>query len=167
MEPFCRQQYYTQPSLCISWENVCGQYHEQTLVSEVFPSQQQTKVIAILAFENVTQFRTEDCRTGSFLICEVNLNFLPSARHFDCDRKFCAMVSVLNVRVHTFHNIGNWRVEIGFQVIISWRVWSVCVKKHKFSHGATMGRLFLKLQPPLAPPDSNAPAKECKGPTLL
>ena len=58
-----------------------------------FSSQHHSKFIANIATENVSQVRTEECKTRSF-ICKVNLNFLRSSTQIDHDRSLCVIVSL-------------------------------------------------------------------------
>ena len=59
-----------------------------------FSSQHYSKFITNIFCENVSQICTKECKTRSF-ICKVNLNFLPSSRHFNCDTVFAVVVSFL------------------------------------------------------------------------
>ena len=83
----------TQPwSLFVANDNVLNQvgvYHERVYADNVlskfwfvrsFNSQHYFKFITDITFENVSQIRTNECKTGSFP-CKVNLNFLPSSSH--------------------------------------------------------------------------------------
>ena len=83
-----------------------------------FSSQHYCKVITNIIFENVSQIRTKICKIRSF-ICKVNLNFLRSLRHFDCDTTFVVIVSFLNERLHGFNIICNGRVKTRFQIVES------------------------------------------------
>ena len=97
-----------------------------------FSFELDSKFIANIATENVYEICTEERKT-TFFKNKVNLNFLRPSRYFDSDRRFCVFVSLLTERVYNFHNISNWMVETRFKVIIFWRVWKFCVKKHNFS----------------------------------
>ena len=77
-----------------------------------FSSQQHSKVILSIASEIVCQLRTKECKTKSFF-CNVNLNFLRSSRHFNCDTVFAVIVSCLNECVHNFINACNRRLKTG------------------------------------------------------
>ena len=114
--------------LCIANDivlNQVGVYHERVYADEVvgkfwfvrcFSSQHYSKFITNITSENVCQIFTKGCKTGSF-ICKVNLNFLRSSRHFDCDTVFALIVSFLNESVHGFNNIRNGRVKTRFQIV--------------------------------------------------
>ena len=116
-----------QRSLCFANDivlNQVGVHHERVYADNVvskfwfvrcFSSQHYSKFISIVIFENVSQIRTKECTTRSF-ICKVNLNFLRSSRHFNFDTVFAVIVSFLNENVHGFNNIRNGRVETRFQV---------------------------------------------------
>ena len=81
-----------------------------------FSPQHYSKFLTTISSENVSQIRTKECKTRSS-ICKVNLNFLRSSRHFNCDTVFAVIVSFLNENVHDFNNIRNGRVKTRFQVI--------------------------------------------------
>ena len=67
----CRQQYYIQ-SVCVHHERV-GADDEVSKFWFVrsFSSQPHSKFIANIATENMSQVRTKECKTISF-ICEIN-----------------------------------------------------------------------------------------------
>ena len=99
-------------------------YHERVYVDNVVSkfwfvryssSQHDSKFIANIATENVSQVRTEKCKT-IYLICEVNLNFSLSSRHFNSDKTFAVIVSFLNESVNGFNIIRNGRVKTRFQI---------------------------------------------------
>ena len=81
-----------------------------------FSSQRYSKSIRNFTSENVSQIRTEEFKTRSFIL-KVNLNFLRSSRHLNFDTVFAVIESVLHENVHGFNNIRNGRVKSGFQVI--------------------------------------------------
>ena len=100
-------------------------YHERVYVDNVvskfwlmrsFFSQHHSKFIANIATENVSQVRNKECKTRSF-VCKVNVKFLRSLRHFNCEANFALIVSFLNECVHGFNNIRNGRVEASFQMV--------------------------------------------------
>ena len=97
-----------------------------------FPFHHYSKFITDITSEKVSQVRTEERKTRSF-ICKVNLNFLRSSRHFNRDTAFAAIVSLLNESVHGFNNVRNGRVKARFQIKEFWRIWKIFVKKHEFS----------------------------------
>ena len=118
-----------------------GVYHERVYADNVvskfwfvrsFSSQHYSKFITNITFENVSMIRIKECKTRSF-ICKVNLIFLRSSRHFNCDTVFAVIVSFLNESVHGFHNIRNGNVKTRFQIVEFWGLWKFLVKKHKFS----------------------------------
>ena len=95
--------------------------HVDNVVSKVwfvssFSSQNYRKFIPNINSEKVSQIRTKECKTISF-ICKVNLNFLRSSRQFNCDTIFAVIVSFLNENVHGFNNIRNGGVKTRFQVL--------------------------------------------------
>ena len=79
-------------SLCVANDivlNQVGVYHERVYAHNVvrklwfvryFSSQHYSKIITNITSENVSQIRTKECNTGSF-ICKVSLNFLRSSRY--------------------------------------------------------------------------------------
>ena len=101
-----------------------GVYHERVYVDNVvskfcfvrsFPSQHYSKFITDITSQNVSQIRTEESKTRSF--CTVNINFLCSLRHFNCDTNFDVFVSLLTEVVHGFNNIRNGRVKTRFKIV--------------------------------------------------
>ena len=105
--------------------NQVGVYHERVYADNVVSKlwfvrsvsfQHYSKFITSITSKNVSQIRTKECKTGSF-ICKINLNFLPSSRNFNFDTVFAVIVSFLNENVHGFNNIRNGRVKTRFQVI--------------------------------------------------
>ena len=113
---------------CVANDIVLNQvcvYHERVYAYNVpskfwfvrsFSSQHYSKFITNITSENVSQICNKEWRTRSF-ICKVNLNFLRSARLFNCDTVFAVVVSFLNESVHGFNNIGNGRVKTWFQIV--------------------------------------------------
>ena len=100
-------------------------YHDRVYADNVvskfwfvrsFSSQHYSKFITKITSENESQIRTKECKTRSF-IWKVNLNFLLSSRHFNCDTVFIVIVSFLNESDHGFNNIRNRRVKIRFQIV--------------------------------------------------
>ena len=92
-------------------------YHQRVYVDNVvskiwfvrsFSSQHYSKFITNNISKNVSQIRTKECNTRSF-ICKVNLQSLRSSRHFNFDTVFAFIVSFLNENVHGFNNIHNGR----------------------------------------------------------
>ena len=91
-------------SLCVTNDivlNQVGVYHERVYADNVvskfwfvrsLSSQHYSKFITIISSEKVSQIRTQEFKTGSF-ICKVNLNFLRSPRHFNFDTVFAVIVS--------------------------------------------------------------------------
>ena len=122
-----RRKATQQWSLCVATGivlNHVGVYHEGVYADNVvnkfwfvrsFSSQHYSKFITDFISENVSQIRTKERKTGSF-ICKVNINFLRSSRHFNFDTSFVVIVSFLNENVHGFSNIRNGRVKTRFQV---------------------------------------------------
>ena len=96
-----------------------------------FSSQHYSKVVTNITSIKVSQIRTKKCKTRSF-ICKVNLNFLRSSRHFNCDTIFAVIVSFLNESVHGLNNIRNGRVS-GFQKVKFRRLRKFLIKKHELS----------------------------------
>ena len=115
-------------SFCVTNDivlNEVGVYHERVYADNVvckfwcvrsFSSQHYSNFITSITSENVSQIRTKECKTGSF-ICKVILNFLRSSRHFNFDTVFVLIVPFLNEIVHGFNNIRNGRVKTRFQAI--------------------------------------------------
>ena len=60
-----------------------------------FSSKHYSKFITNIISENVSQIRTKECKTRSF-ICKVNPDFLRSSRHFNFDTVFTVIVFFLN-----------------------------------------------------------------------
>ena len=78
-----------------------------------FSTQHFSKFIINITSQNVSQIRTKECMTRSF-ICKVNLHFLRSSGHFNCDTSLALIMSFLNESVHGFNNIRNGRVKTSF-----------------------------------------------------
>ena len=106
-------------------------YHERVYADNVvikfwfvrsFSSQHHSKFITNVTSEIVSQIRTKEWRTRSFL-WKVNLIFLRSSRHFNCDTDFAVIVSFWNESVHGFNNIRNGRVKPRFQIVEFWGLW--------------------------------------------
>ena len=115
-------------------------YHERLCADDVLSkfwflrsssSQHYSKFLTNNTSENVSQIRTEECKTRCF-ICKLNLVFLRSSRHLNCDTVFAVIASFLNQSVHGFNNIPNGRVKIRSQIVEFWQLWKFLVKKHKF-----------------------------------
>ena len=105
--------------------NQVGVYHERVYAYNVvskfwfvrsISSQHYSKFITNIAYEIVTQIRTRKCKTRDS-ICKVNLNFLHSSRHFNCDTVFAVIVSFLNESVNGFNNIRKGRIKNKFQIV--------------------------------------------------
>ena len=115
-------------SLCVVNDIVLNQvcvYHEGVYAYNVvnkfwfvrfFSSQHYSNFITNITSEKVSQIRTKECKTRSF-ICKVNLNFLCSSSHFNCDTNFAVIVSFLNESVQDFKNIRNGTVKTRFQIV--------------------------------------------------
>ena len=109
-------------SLCVANDIVFNQvfvYHERMYAYNVaskfwfmmsFSSQHYSKFITDIISENVSQIRTKQCKTRSF-ICKKNLIVLRSSRHFNSDEVFAVIVSFVNENVHGFNNVRNGRVK--------------------------------------------------------
>ena len=54
--------------------------------------------------KNVTQVGATECNTIG-IVCKHNYNFLCSSRNLDCYASFVVVVSLLNKRIHGFHNV--------------------------------------------------------------
>ena len=115
-------------------------YHERVYVDNVVIkfwfvrssfSQHHSKFIANIATEIILQFLTKTCKARSF-ICKVNLNFLRSSRHFNCDTAFAVIVSFSNESVHGFNNFRTGRVKTGLQIVNFRRFLNIFVQKLKF-----------------------------------
>ena len=116
-------------------------YHERVYADNVVSkfwlvrsicSQHHSKFIANIATEKISQVPNKECKTRSF-ICNVNLNFLRSSGHFNCDTAFAVIVPFLNESVHCFNNIRDGKIETRFQILKFRRLWKFSVKKHKLS----------------------------------
>ena len=128
-------------------------------VCEVLFSQNLSEFIANIATENVSQAPTKP----RLFNCRLNLNFLPSSRHFNCNTVFVVIVTLLNEIVHGFNNISNGRVETGFQMVKFQRLRKFLIKKHEFSICNILIQWWVKLpklQPPIDLSDSVAPMKK-------
>ena len=113
--------------LCVANDillNQVGVYDERVYADNVvskfwvlrsFSSQHYSKFITIITSSNVSQIRTKECKTRSF-ICKVNLDFLLSSRHFNFVTVFSVNMYFLNENVHGFNNIRTGRVKTRFQV---------------------------------------------------
>ena len=100
-------------------------FHERVYVDNVVSkfwfvrsvfSQHYSKFVTNILSENVSQVRTKERKTRSF-ICKVNLNVLRFSRHLTCDTVFAVILSFLNDSVHGFNNIRNGRVKTSFQIV--------------------------------------------------
>ena len=115
-------------SLRVTNDNVLDQvrvYHERVYADNVvskfwfvrsFSSQHYSIFTPNITSENVSQIHTKKFKTRSF-ICKVNLNFLRSSGHFNCDTVFVVIVSFLNDSVDGFNNIRNGRAKTQFQIV--------------------------------------------------
>ena len=100
-------------SLCVANEivlNQVGVYHKRVYADKVvsklrfvrsFSSQHYSKIFTNITSENVSQIRTNKCKTRSFIF-KVNLNFLRSSRHFNFGTVFAVIVFFLNARIRMF-----------------------------------------------------------------
>ena len=77
--------------------------------------QHHSEILANISSEEVSQVRTKERKSISF-ICKVNLNFLRSSRHFNCDTALPVIVSFLNDSFHGLNDIVNVRVKTGFWI---------------------------------------------------
>ena len=116
MEPSCRPRFCTQSGPCLSWESVCDNVIGKFWFTRSFSSQLYSNFSPNNTSENVSQIRAKKRKPRSF-ICKVNLNFLRSSRHFNCDTVFAVIVFFLNESVHGFNNIRNGRVKTRFQIV--------------------------------------------------
>ena len=117
-----------QCNLCVAYDIVLNQvhvYHERVyadnVVSKVwflrsFSSPPYSKFTTNITSKNVSQIRTNECKTR-FFIFKVNLIFLRSSRHFNCDTGFTVILSFVNESVHGFNNIRNGRLNARFPII--------------------------------------------------
>ena len=115
-------------SLCVANDIVLNQvdvYHEEAYADNAgskfwfvrsFFLQHYSKFITNITSENVSQIRTKECKSRSF-IYKVNLIFLRSSRHFNFNTITAVIASLLNENVHGFNSIRNGRVKTRFQVI--------------------------------------------------
>ena len=156
----CRQRHCTQSGPCISWESLFGQHRKQILVCEVLSLSTLLQVHYRHYLRKCVQIRTKGCETR-FFICKINLVFLRSSTHFNCDRNFAVIVFFLKESAHGFNNICNVRVKTRPQIVKVWRVWKFFVKKifPPWQFVTLMGRIFLELQPPIDLPVSVALVK--------
>ena len=116
-----------QGSLCVANVivlNQVGVHHERVYADNVvskfsivgsFSSQHYSKFITNITCENVSQIRTKECKTRSF-ICKANLNCLRPSRHFNFDTVFAVFVSFLNENVQGFNNVCTGKAQTRFQV---------------------------------------------------
>ena len=129
--------------LCVANDSVFNQvrvYHERVYADNVlsnfwfvssFSSQHISKFIANNNSQNVSQVRTNECKTRSFL-CNVNLKFLSTSRHSNCDTVFAVFVSFFNEIVCSLNKIRNGRVKTSFQISNFPRLWKLLIEKHDF-----------------------------------
>ena len=105
--------------------NQVGVYHERVYADNVLSefwflrsssAQHYSNIFSNITCKNVSQIRTKEGKTRSS-ICKVTLNFLRSARLFNCDTVFAVIVSFMNESVHGFSKIRNGRVQTRFQII--------------------------------------------------
>ena len=128
-------------SSTILYSNQVRVYHERVYANNVvskfwlvrsFFSQHYSKFITNITSENLSQIRTKECKSRYF-IYNVNLNFLCSLRHLNCDTVFAVTVSFSNESVNGFNNVRNRTVKTRFQIVKLRRLWKFLVKKQKFS----------------------------------
>ena len=81
-----------------------------------FSSKHYSKFNTNNTSRNVSQICTTECKTRSFN-CKVNLKFIRSSRHYNCDTIFAVFVSFLNESVHGFNNTCNGRVKTRFHIV--------------------------------------------------
>ena len=100
-------------------------YHERVYADNVvskywlvrsFSSQHYCKYITNLTSKNVSQVRTNECKTRSF-ICKVTVNILGFSRDFNCDTNSAAIVSFFNESVHGFNDIRNGRAMTRSKIV--------------------------------------------------
>ena len=128
MWPSCRQRHCVQSGWCKTWESVWRQDRKPILVCEVFFFSTSLQVqCQIFSSKNVSQVRTEKCKTRSF-ICWENFKFL-GWRWYN----FCSDCVFLENSGHGFNNIRTRRVKNRFQIVNFWEFWKILVKKHELS----------------------------------
>ena len=112
-------------------------YHERVYADNViskfcfvrcFSSLHYSKYITNITSKNVSLIRMKERKTRYFN-CKVNLKFLPSSRHFNCDTLFAFIVSLLNASVHGFNKIHKGGVKTRFQIVEFWRLWKLFFQK--------------------------------------
>ena len=100
-------------------------YHEVVFADNVvkrfwfvrsFGSQHYSKFIDNISPENVSQVRTKECKTRSF-ICKLYFMFLGCSRHSNFDTSFAVIVPFVNESVHGFSINRIEKVKTKFQII--------------------------------------------------
>ena len=81
-----------------------------------FPYHQYPKFVSHIVTKNMTQVGASECKTRA-IVCKHNHNFLCSARNLDCYASFVMVVSLLNKRIHGFHNVCDGSVESRFDTV--------------------------------------------------
>ena len=112
-------------SLCVVNDIVLNQVrvnHERVYADNVvskflfvrsISSHHYSEFITNITSEKVSQIRTKECKTRSF-ICELILNFLRSSIYFNFGTVFAVIVSLLIENVLGFNNFCNQRVKTRF-----------------------------------------------------
>ena len=103
-ELLCLQQCCTLLECCKSSANGYEQCRRQIPVHEDFSYHRYPKFVSHIVTKNVTQVGVEEGKTRG-IVCKHNCNFLRSTGNVDCYANFVVVVSLLNQRIHGFHNI--------------------------------------------------------------
>ena len=128
MVPLCRQQYWTQSSLCIPCKINRTMSLPNTGLRCPFllnnmPNSLPT-LLPIMWLKSVLKNAGPDFSFARWMLTFCVFRDTVTAI------EDCVIVSLLNELVHGFHNIGIWMVETGFRIKIR-GVWGFWVKTHK------------------------------------
>ena len=77
---------------------------------------QYPKLVSHIVTKSVTQVGATECKTRG-IVCKHNYIFLCSARNVDCYANFVVVVSLLNKRIHSFHNVCDGIVYARFDTV--------------------------------------------------
>ena len=73
-------------------------------------SQHYSKFITNITSKNVSQIRSKECK-ARFFIFKVNLNFMRSSRHFECDKSFRCGCVLLERECSWLQQYPQWKGE--------------------------------------------------------
>ena len=101
---WCLQQSCILLECCKSSANGYEQCRRQIQVHEDLFLSSVLQFVSHIVVKNVILVGATECKTGG-IVCKHNYNFLRSARNLDFYASFVVVVSLLNERIHGFHNV--------------------------------------------------------------